>query len=78
MEAKQFGSADARRIIERVVTSVPTGCEREALLILASETLREATAWLEAASGSHIKAPPLLASAPARTLVAGFAQRRRA
>ncbi len=78
MEAKQFGSADARRIIERIVASVPSGCERDALLILASEVLREATAWLEAGSESRAKVAPLRASTPIPALVASGAQRRRA
>lgn len=78
MAAKQFDSADARRIIERVVAVVPSGCERDALLILASETLCEASAWLEAASGQHNNDAPLRASAPAPTVMTVVARCRRA
>ena len=50
MDAKHFSPSDARTITARIVACVPAGFERDALLTLAGEALREASEWLHGAA----------------------------
>ena len=53
MNAKYFSSSDARSIIARIVDSTPAGYERDALLTLAGEALREASELLHGKTVVH-------------------------